>query len=381
MQRVIECLIGYLDIVTSREFANHREELANRLMQAIRDGYNNNLREERIVERMVRKINNFQTLGSYFILETKSIFVHGGKSQVKFDYYGTEKQVELGDMIFILDIVYGGFKFFETYTINQVKKATNNTKRIRWTLTGNSKLQAYLLSRFPSFYSVSGVVPNRIYSLCNTFGCLGTHGLLFPPGDFALVSSLHLETILFSKNIIVFSDLYGALNNHTCCHDQFSQLVKRGIWLLAREKLLEHWLLLEELQALFLSIWLLCEKNCIMLSNRCNAPNAHAFTDRYLRGQAGELVYAAKLYHNRSALSFLHDILNQIRAKYSPTFDRFVDEYFQFKYYNDRTRSWSSSKDNFESGDNEGGLGIVHTRIHIKGLPKELIARYIYKVI
>ena len=177
MKDALTCIKKYAEVVNDEKFILHWKKLSEKLLRGIQKNYD--LHEPNIVEIIENIINNFgqfHTNGRYFSVSTNSIFIHGNKSQVEFEYYGKSTRRELGDIIFILSVVYNGKKYFEKMTINQVKKSKN----VLWNFNNDSaKEQLYLLSRFPTFRGTNNsLIPTKNYNLPNCSGCLGSHGLL-----------------------------------------------------------------------------------------------------------------------------------------------------------------------------------------------------------
>jgi len=287
MRDTIRCIKKYIDVVDTESFAMHWKKLSHGLILGIQEGYQKGDYEPNIVElieSIVNKIGSFEAKDREIKISTNSIFVHGNKSQVEFEYYGRKTQRELGDIIFILSVVYNGIKYFEKMTITQVKKSN----KANWKLSNNSaKEQLYLLSKFPKFSGTSNsLIPSKEYNLPNYSRCLGTHGLLYYPGDFALVSSNMLDIILRNKKQLKLEDLllYGGrgyyLNLYYRCSEFYS---------------------------------LMCM--CPVLGNSCIAYNAYEFSDKYLRGYIGEMVYAEDFHYNRHAFQFLQDLFSVMRKK------------------------------------------------------------------
>ncbi|GFP37652.1 hypothetical protein HKBW3S44_01329 [Candidatus Hakubella thermalkaliphila] len=117
----------YMEIIKSDTFAKYEKEFAQRICSALSKGYLRKLPEPplvQIIENVVNGVHNLTMKDdkTYFELLTRSIFIHGNKSQVEFDYYGQNMQGEFGDLIFIISVVFNGWKYFEKLTINQFKK-------------------------------------------------------------------------------------------------------------------------------------------------------------------------------------------------------------------------------------------------------------------
>ena len=161
----------------------------------------NNMRRE-----IVANINNFNPSikSTDFSVTIKSVFIHGNKSQVEFDYYNSKTQREFGDIIFISSLYRNGVKAFEKISFNQVKKG-----QIKFTLTAPSGTeQLYLLSRFPEFRGHCGLIPKKYYSLVDNTKTLGSYGLIYAPGDFAFISAKILADKIGQSKTFSIKDLF-----------------------------------------------------------------------------------------------------------------------------------------------------------------------------
>ena len=323
MRDTIRCIKKYIDVVDTESFVKHWKKLAHGLILGIQERYQKGDYEPNIVElikSIVNNIGSFETKDSEIKISTNSVFVHGNKSQVEFEYYGRKTQRELGDIIFILSVVYNGKKYFEKMTITQVKKSN----KANWNLSSNSaKEQLYLLSKFPKFRGVSNsLIPRKEYNLPNYSGCLGTHGLLYYPGDFALVSSNMLDIILRNKKQLKLEDLllYSGREYYLNLHYRCSKFYP-----------------------------LMCISP--VLGNSCIAYNAYEFSDKYLRGCIGEMVYSKDFHYNHHAFQFLQDLFSVMRKKAKKENlkgDQGNEGYIEFNY----------------EGEG-GGMGIIHTTINL----------------
>jgi hypothetical protein len=196
-----EVVEKYLQLINTEHFAEYEKDFAYKVQIGLNEGYSRGFYEPAmvsIIEGIVNKLNDLSASANRFKISTKSIFIHGNKSQVEFEYYGQRVQRELGDLIFILSVIHNGRKYFEKFTISQFKKDDGN---LRWDIS--NKEQLYLLSRFPSFRGIKGsIVPMREVNLPNYSGCLGSFNLLFSPGDFVFVSAPQLESFVGNRETI-----------------------------------------------------------------------------------------------------------------------------------------------------------------------------------
>ena len=170
----------YLELIKTEHFVKYEKDFAYKVQEGLYKGYTNGFSEPTmvsVIEGIVNKLNGLSVSANRFEISTKSIFIHGNKSQVEFEYYGQRVQRELGDLVFILSVIYNGRKYFEKITISQFKKDYDGLK---WNIS--NKGQLYLLSRFPSFRGIKGsIIPMREFNLPNYSGCLGSFNLLFGP--------------------------------------------------------------------------------------------------------------------------------------------------------------------------------------------------------
>jgi len=360
MRNVTDCIKRYIEITESEKFVIHWKTLAKRLLKGIGDEYQKSRSEPSIVgsiERIINNVGQFSTTDKRlnFDINTNSIFIHGNKSQVEFEYYGKSTQRELGDIIFILSVVYKGRKFFEKMTINQVKKS----KKVSWNFNSQStKEQLYLLSRFPTFKGLKGLIPQKEYNLPNYSGCLGTHGLLYHPGDFALITSKELEVILSGKNTLRLERLMSNTAPNIVCpcfpcclldNIEFEECLR-----ILHELLRFH-------PRYFIYPPFIC--NLPIFGNSCISYNAYDFSDKYLRGYIGELIYAEKLLYNGFAFQFLQDLLCAIKSKAEREQLRdvlkFVDSFYRYGYGGQGREGYG------EISEEGGSIGIIHTKVNL----------------
>jgi hypothetical protein len=309
-----------------------------------------------IIESIVNNLNGLSTSTNGFRISTKSVFIHGNKSHVEFEYYGQPVKRELGDLIFILSVVYNGRKYFEKFTISQFKK---DDGKLRWDLSNRE--QIYLLSRFPSFRGVKGsIIPMREFNLPNYSGCLGSFNLLFKPGDLVFISASRLESLIGDRksiNMIDVSESWEPPSYYFTYPIPFD--------------LPEMKKLLYELFYVWLKIWnhklpvpFLLPYFVGILGFAHSAYNVHVFVDKYLRGFIGELVYSDIGIYNVPALNFLCELLSAIMKKAEKErrsdIMSFINEFFS---------SYGSNQGGMREGvefDYEGGgIGIIWTSINL----------------
>ena len=90
----------FFDFIQTPQFAKYEKDFAKSLQICLSSNYS--LREEQLVEKMCTEINKTPPISGRVRILTNSVFIHGGKSQVEFEYLGGAKtQRELGDLIYI----------------------------------------------------------------------------------------------------------------------------------------------------------------------------------------------------------------------------------------------------------------------------------------
>lgn len=354
MRDVLNCIKKYVEITENEKFILHWKKLSERLLKGIQESYVHREPEiVRIIEDIINNIGQFDTEEYHrFNISTNSIFIHGNKSQVEFEYYGKGTQREFGDIIFILSIVYSDRKYFEKMTINQIKKS----KSVSWNFNTNSaKEQLYLLSRFPTFRGTNNsLIPIKSYNIPNNSGCLGSHGLLYYPGDFALISSKQLDVILSGKNKLELANLMVSIIPNSFCLCFHCCYLLDDVYLL--HKLIHFY-------PRYLRYFpFIC--NFPILGNSCISYNAYDFSDKYLRGLIGELIYAKDLRYNHQAFQFLMDLLKSIEIK-GGKYKSFVQDFKKFNYNPIGYGEDKNNKKYYEFDRGGGGLGIIYTIINL----------------
>ncbi|MEM4445380.1 MAG: hypothetical protein QXJ21_08540 [Thermofilum sp.] len=335
---VEEAISRYIQLVDTKVFVKHAKELAYKIQVGLHKGYIKGRREPEIVqiiENIINEVNGLSTFDNKFNISTKAVFIHGNKSQVIFKYLGKDTQCELGDIIFILSVIYNKKKYFEKMTITQVKNSKENRYTISWNLS--KKYQLYLLSRFPPFRGAgNSIFPAEEFYLANHSKCLGSYVLLLHPiEDLIFISSSLLEIILGNNKFLY-------------CNNSFKQIKALIYYLENRCTDIDT-----------------CLMSPHVLGYSWFASNVHEFTDRYLRGYIGEMIYSDVGRYNKSALLFLHKLLEAIRLKAERINDKtllnFVDSFFKYPY----SRNRGEFEGGVDFGYEGGGIGIIHTLIDL----------------
>ncbi len=128
-----EVVEKYLQLINTEYFAKFEKDFVYRLQIGLNQGYKRRFYEPAmvaVIEGIVNSLNGLSVSANRFKISARSIFIHGNKSQVEFEYYGQRVQRELGDLLFILSVIYNKRKYFEKFTISQFKK-----KMVRWFTT------------------------------------------------------------------------------------------------------------------------------------------------------------------------------------------------------------------------------------------------------
>lgn len=341
----LECIKRFIEMSDGEKFLVHSKVFAERLQSGIKKSYEK--REPDIVsiiKNIVNSVNVLETNDRHFKILTSSVFIHGNKSQVEFEYYGKKTKRELGDIIFILSIVYKGEKYFEKMTINQVKKSNN----VSWTFyTDSSKEQLYLLSKFPTFKGVNALlIPGKEYNLLNFSGCLGTYGLLYPPGEFALISSKLLAILTTIKRSIRLKDLfintpsYNFQFAYFCCFKNYYR------------------------KSLFCYTYCPAFYCLPVYRNSYISYYTHDFSDKYLRGLIGELIYAKDLPFDNSAFQFLQDLMMAIQWKAKKEKNKEMIDFIAS--YRRNINGGDGGIDGLSEFNYEyGGMGIIYTVVDL----------------
>lgn len=372
MNNLFEALKKYIMLVQREEYLEFRNAFANKIETAIADNYQQ--AEPEIVRKIVNEVNKVNGISlskDGITISTSSFYFHGSKSQVKFKYYGKESKKELGDIIFILSVIFKGEKYYEKCSIAQVKKASPNKPQISWNI---DKEQLYLLSKFPTFEGVKGLVPKEKFSLPNYSGDLGSYNFVFQPGDFIYASASLLEGLIKSTKSLSLSKLIR-LNEYACgpclLHNAFNNedifYFFDKYYGCFKKKYSGH-----SMSCRF------CFFGCKGILGFCHfSKDIYDFIDKYLRGCIGEPVFFYKGFYNLNANSFLKKMFGEINKWATNIGDQRAKEFvLQLKkcpgeedFLGDVAKKennggYEGSKNN-DSREKEGGFGIIYTSIDL----------------
>jgi hypothetical protein len=351
-----EVVEKYLQLIKTEDFAKYEKDFASKVQIGLIEVYKQGFYEPEmvsIVEGIINNLNGLSVSTNRVKISTKSIFIHGNKSQVEFEYYGKRVQRELGGLIFILSVIYNGIKYFEKFTISQFKKDDDN---LRWDLS--NKEQIYLLSRFPSFRGIRGsIIPMREFNLPNYSGCLGSFNLLFRPGDFVFVSAPQLENSVGNRKSLSKANI-SKLEEPSCYYFPYP--------------IPFYWPDIEELFYFWRKLWRHGKPIAFsppyfigILGFSRSASNIHEFVDKYLRGNIGELTYSGIGIYNTPAFEFLRELLSAIMIKAQKEkkdeFIDFINEFFRHPYGGNE----GGMREDVEFDYEGGGIGIIYTSINL----------------
>lgn len=364
----------YIEVIQTKDFGEYTEEFTQRVKGCIEEGYCQDKREPDIVKDITEKVNDLKALTKgRFQISSKGAYIHGNKSQVEFEYKRRKTQRELGDLLFLLTVVYQGKKFFERFTITQFKKSKGYP---RWNFNKKDsegrypdREQLYLLSEFPTFKGAKGsIIPAcQNYNLHNYSNCLGSYGFLHKPGDFVFVSA-KLVGLLIRKGSSVSKETLLSLFDALCpcpCYFPFYMRYWEGIfcdWCELFEKFYRY-RLLPYIYPRGRFFW-------PMLGNSLLSRDVCEFTANYLMANIGEIVFAYGLPHNAGALAFLKQLMKiiQIKARKEKQeeLSQLAEDYFSISYSSAGGQGGEGGEGPEEFPYEEGGgIGIIYTVIDL----------------
>ncbi len=163
----------WLNLIHSSEFSDFADDLYRVLIISLKTAPGKD--EPKVVERLVNNLNthNFPPTRSFFKIEPRSVFIHGGKSHVKYKWGKQEKRCELGDAVFIVELRRRGLPSLIKLTFSQFKRLEPDKI---WTPKKNGDFkQLLLLALFPEFEGISGIFKGHKLNLEPLFLTLGTH--------------------------------------------------------------------------------------------------------------------------------------------------------------------------------------------------------------
>ncbi len=334
-------------------FVAFEKEFANAIAAGLSASYGG--REEKLVERLCGEISGLpQTRNVNGVtIANNAVFLHGGKSQVKFQYYDESARCELCDLLYIITVVYKGEIVLQKLTLSQFKKASSGSWK--WDIRNKSgnkprKTQLYLLSRFPEFETVSRAsLGSGKYSLPNHTGCLGSYCLLHAPGDFVFIAATSLAEIVGPRDNVCATDFVALGRNG----DAISRL--RGPC------------------ALCCPAESLCGPDCYFedfprgrlfkKSTYPYATNVYDFSHKYLRLGIGEPVYALSTNYNEQLFNWWQNFLaaTEQSNKKGVGAKKFIED-MPRKYLN---RASNESRRHNDANLGYAGMGVIYTVVNL----------------
>lgn len=198
MNRFFQGIIEFAITSRSDAFVRDEKKVCSALQSALSAVYLDDGDEVQLVERTIEALNSNH--GRHFKLE--SMFIHGNRSKISFDYYGKEAKKELGDLLVVSTLTNRGTPILQKLTIVQAKRDTR--KPYAWSI---DREQLFFLSNWPEFQGVMGIFPKRELAIPDYSGCLGSYYLYREPGDFVFISAKGLEKSLGSRKRVTFDEL------------------------------------------------------------------------------------------------------------------------------------------------------------------------------
>jgi len=194
--------MGFNKLFRNKEFIKEQKEIASILDNLIK---NSTKKEPDLVEDIISELN----LKNKFI-SVNSEFIHGSKSQVKFNYNNKkDTQREAGDILFSISLFKNKNLLGHKISFTQVKKK----ELFKWKPQNGEKEQLYFLSKFPKFKGVSGVFPKEKIILKDYSKTLGTYTFLNKKFGIEFISAYILSNFVL-KNQCCFN----LLNNNLKCY-------------------------------------------------------------------------------------------------------------------------------------------------------------------
>jgi hypothetical protein len=199
MNNLIEAVSDFYKSSHEQRFIEEQKKVTSAINSVLSKIYLNDGDEIDLVKGTINALN--RTPGHRFKME--SVFIHGNKSQIKFDYYGKIATKELGDLIFVSTMTYHSKPIIQKMTIVQAKK-DRRKKNSSWGLDNE---QLHFLTTWPPFEGVKGIFPKRQNIVIDNSGCLGSYLLYREPGEFVFIAAPTLGRFLGNKKSVKISEL------------------------------------------------------------------------------------------------------------------------------------------------------------------------------
>ncbi len=166
-----------------------------------------------------------------FKLSVEAAFLHGARSQVRFQVGGASHHRELADLLVLAGYVNDGSLACQRACLVQAKRSgpSGNQAASRY---GVDPWQLALLASFPPFegISISGVFAGLTVHMRNTSGMLGAYGLLSPPGEVVVVSARVLNQMLGGRKSITSKELVPAILSESAAARSAGRVPEERWW-------------------------------------------------------------------------------------------------------------------------------------------------------
>ncbi|MGC9093980.1 MAG: hypothetical protein ACP5JH_12150, partial [Bacteroidota bacterium] len=89
--KIYECIKKYIEFIGTDKFTKYEKDFTSRIHHGLFDAYRERFHEPNmvsIIESVINQVSGLSSSDGKFKISTNSIFIHGTKSQVEFEYYG-----------------------------------------------------------------------------------------------------------------------------------------------------------------------------------------------------------------------------------------------------------------------------------------------------
>ena len=199
MRDLLEAVLRFHKESMEPTFIEEQKTVASAINASLSQNYLDDGTEIDLVRGTIAALNS--TPGRRFRLE--SVFIHGNRSQVQFDYYGKTAKKEMGDLILVSTMTYMSKPVFQKMTIVQAKKDSEKQKS-SWAIDPE---QLHFLSTWPVFNGIKGIFPKSKNVVLDNSGCMGSYVLYREPGDFVFIAAPTLGRFLGGRKRVNISEL------------------------------------------------------------------------------------------------------------------------------------------------------------------------------
>ncbi len=211
MTDIFEAILKFQKDSFDLRFIEEQKRVASAINAALSQSYLDDGNEIDLVKSTIFALNS--TPGKKFRLE--SLFIHGNRSQVQFDYYGKIAKKEMGDLILVSTMTYRSKPVLQKMTIVQAKKDTVKQKS-SWSIDPE---QLHFLSTWPIFTGVKGIFPKIKNVVIDNSGCMGSYVLYREPGDFVFIAAPILGRLLSGRKRVNIDELTYIQLPHSQLHN------------------------------------------------------------------------------------------------------------------------------------------------------------------